>query len=291
MNKFNLFHKNPLPASHINNHKKPYLYFIDILVIMFLSSLLSGILLYVIQTLFAFKPTSEFETLYLLFSTGITILIVLFYQRKDDQRDFYSFGLIKENYFQHYFLGHCIGLIMFSSVILIAYLCKGAIFKGFVLKAPLILLLYFMGFMIQGFEEELICRGYMMYGLSKNKSTFYAIMINSLFFGFLHIGNDGVSILAIINIILVGIVFSLFAIYFDDLWVVSGIHSMWNFAQGCIYGINVSGIDISTTIFQFELQGPHFISGGLFGLEGSIVTTIVLVCVMLILCLKYDYKK
>lgn len=126
---------------------------------------------------------------------------------------------------------------MFSMVVLITYLCGGAVFKGFGLKDPLILLLYFVGFMIQGFEEELICRGYMMYGLSKIKSTFYAIMINSLFFALLHIGNDGVNFLAIANIFLVGIAFSLFAIYFDDLWVASGIHLMWNFAQGYIYGV------------------------------------------------------
>lgn len=56
-------------------------------------------------------------------------------------------------------------------------------------------------------------------------------------------------------------------------------------------GFFVSGFDISETIFHFKLQGPFFISGGLFGLEGSIATTIVLVCVILILCYRYDYKK
>lgn len=73
MNKLNLFHKNSLPVNHIDNHKKAYLYIINILVIILLSGLFSGILLYAMLALFHFKHTLENETLFMFFSTSITV--------------------------------------------------------------------------------------------------------------------------------------------------------------------------------------------------------------------------
>ena len=66
-------------------------------------------------------------------------------------------------------------------------------------------------------------------------------------------------------------------IHFDNIWGVCGIHSVWNFTQGNLYGISVSGSGQSESIFRTSQNSSHaFLTGGEFGIEGSIATTIVL---------------
>lgn len=62
----------------------------------------------------------------------------------------------------------------------------------------------------------------------------------------------------------------------------SAVHSMWNFVQGFIYGFNISGIPQKQSIFIFNSTNHEIFSGGNFGPEGSILTTIVLASVIII---------
>ena len=63
----------------------------------------------------------------------------------------------------------------------------------------------------------------------------------------------------------------------DNIWGVCGIHSMWNFSQGNIYGISVSGTGTGESIIKADMnKNLWFINGGDFGIEGGLVTTVVL---------------
>ena len=77
-------------------------------------------------------------------------------------------------------------------------------------------------------------------------------------------------------------VFGIFAsVYFvkrGNIWGIAAIHSIWNFAQGNIFGVLVSGNDFGTTVFKSEInESMTLINGGAFGLEGGILVTIVMV--------------
>jgi len=112
-------------------------------------------------------------------------------------------------------------------------------------------------------------------GSSNNK--WLAVMISSAAFGMAHIGNPGISVLAMINLILFGVFAALYMIYFDDIWGGCAIHSIWNFTQGNLYGISVSGSADSESVFRTTAKTSHaFLTGGKFGIEGSIFTTLVL---------------
>ncbi len=53
---------------------------------------------------------------------------------------------------------------------------------------------------------------------------------------------------------------------------------MWNFAQGNIFGVSVSGMDIMASVFSFAPTNEgELINGGTFGLEGGLAVTIVLI--------------
>jgi len=226
-----------------------------------------------------------------LYFTAFTSCILIWYSIKWQKRSLYSLGITKQKRMVHYLLGLAIGFITLTAALVLTILMQGASFEGFVLNHIGMLIVLFFGFVLQGFEEELMCRGFMMYGLSKTRSTFACIMTNSLFFSLLHFANDGFTFVAFVNIFLAGLFFSCLAVYFDDIWVASGAHTMWNFAQGNLYGILVSGMDIGETLFRFKLSGHPLISGGTFGLEGSISVTIVLILSVLGICWWYGRKQ
>ena len=100
----------------------------------------------------------------------------------------------------------------------------------------------------------------------------------------MHLTNPNVNYIAVINIILVGLFYGLYVIKTNDLWAVCGMHSAWNFAQGNIFGFEVSGLDISVgTLIDLNLVENDFITGGVFGPEASIVATFVLLLSIIIL--------
>ena len=93
----------------------------------------------------------------------------------------------------------------------------------------------------------------------------------------MHLTNPNVNYIAVINIILVGLFYGLYVIKTNDLWAVCGMHSAWNFAQGNIFGFEVSGLDVSVgSLIDLNLVGNNVITGGAFGPEAGIIATFIL---------------
>ena len=227
-----------------------------------------------------------------LFMTIITIIGFLVAARLYYKRSYRSLGLQKQHAIWQYVLGLVIGFIMMAAVVGIAYVCGSIRFEGWQDASIWILVLYFLAFMIQGFNEELMMRGFFMNAYAVRKGMMKAILINSIVFACLHLGNDGISFLAMCNLILAGITFSLMAVYFDNIIVCSAAHSMWNFAQGNVFGVLVSGIYMPSTAFSFKNNiGMELINGGGFGLEGGLAVTIIEIVVIVLLCFLYHRKK
>ena len=289
---FDLFKKEIPQTKEIikNEHAGYYSFILGVVII--LGSVLSAIpiVIYYIVNNHDFNTMSSMDMLLSLYGTIFSSLLVLLFACKINKRTLFSLGLTKYNILKRYGLGLMIGFITLSLSLFITFILGGTKFNGFVdMNIPL-LILFFIGFMFQGFEEELLCRGFMMYGLSKKQSLFFAMMYNSLFFALLHLGNDGMNILAFMNLFLAGLSFSCMAVYFDDIWVASGAHSMWNYAQGNIFGILVSGMNMGSSIFNIELVGSTLISGGKFGLEGGIGVFVVEILTILVFCALYKKK-
>ena len=83
--------------------------------------------------------------------------------------------------------------------------------------------------------------------------------------------------LAYINLFLCGLLFGLLFVESGSIWMVAALHSGWNFLQGNIFGISVSGTAKSSSVFDSSFaDGWSFMNGGDFGLEGGLAVTIVL---------------
>lgn len=219
--------------------------------------------------------------LYLLISRGIVIalyiILVLFIEKRKIQEIGFK---INKGFINRYLFGIIIGLLMMSFITLVIVMSGNAqIYKGKISLdlIPSFIILFF-AWLIQGASEEVMMRGYMMPAIGKKYNVLIAIIITSCYFAFLHLANNGIDRLSIINLILFGVFAAVYTIYTEDIWGICAIHSAWNMAQGNLYGFLVSGNPIMVgSIFNTFSNNKNIINGAAFGPEGGLVVTIVLI--------------
>jgi len=124
------------------------------------------------------------------------------------------------------------------------------------------------------FHEELAFRGYLFQKLrSVNRIAGFAF--SAFVFAGLHLANNAITPLALLNISLAGILLALAYERYGRLWFPIGIHLAWNVLSGPILGYPVSGYVSGTTLFTTTTRGADWITGGAFGIEGSIFIAMV----------------
>ena len=217
-----------------------------------------------------------------LFSFAFISLLVFFRVKVIEKRSLSSIGFNKNNWLKKYSLGFLIGLVMMSIIVLIllsfGYITveKNPIQLVGISAISSILVILF-GWIIQGATEEIVTRGWLLNVLSSKYNIGFGLLISSTLFGLMHLTNPNVNYIAVINIILVGLFYGLYVIKTNDLWSVCGMHSAWNFAQGNIFGFEVSGLDVSVgSLIDLNLVGNNVITGGAFGPEAGIISTFIL---------------
>ena len=207
--------------------------------------------------------------------TIVTIVFCVVYQK----RKMITLGFTKDNIIPQYLLGLLAGAGIFTAAVALAAVTGALSIK--VSSAPIDITLYLvliLGWIIQGMSEEVICRGFFLVSLSRKLSLPAAVVLNSLAFAAMHLFNAGISVLAFINLTLFGIFASVVFLRTGNIWLVSALHSVWNFAQGNFFGILVSGNDFGPTVLSTTFNASKtLINGGDFGLEGGLAVTTVLV--------------
>ena len=131
-------------------------------------------------------------------------------------------------------------------------------------------------FIFVGINEELFFRGFVMTVLKPTGSRAMIVLFSSLLFGVMHLGNPNITFFAVLNIALVGVLFALLFIRTGNLWAPIGYHITWNFFQGNVFGIEVSGTQAGVSIFSVQLGGAEWLTGGAFGIEGGFMCTVAI---------------
>ena len=222
-------------------------------------------------------------TLLSLFLTGITTFAAIGYCIWIEKRSGLSMGFRKETLFVNYGKGLFIGTVLIVLCAGIAW-AMGGFRIEMVSKIPVgLLLLYFLGFVIQGSSEEVLIRGYFMMSLSNRCAMAVAVGVSSVVFSLLHIFNPGFGLIPLINIALFGVFMGVYVLREGDLWGACAIHSAWNFVQGNVLGIQVSGTgSMPTVVRMIPKDGMELINGGSFGIEASLIVTLVLLIATLL---------
>jgi membrane protease YdiL (CAAX protease family) len=129
---------------------------------------------------------------------------------------------------------------------------------------------------ISGVGEELLFRGVILRQLEKMVGTWGALALTSAFFGAAHLANPGATWFAALAIALeAGVLLGAAYLLTRRLWLAMGIHSGWNFTQGWIFSVPVSGGTAPEGLLLTERHGPEWLTGGAFGLEASVVAMVV----------------
>ncbi|WP_407413514.1 CPBP family intramembrane glutamic endopeptidase [Methanobrevibacter sp.] len=219
----------------------------------------------------------------------IVPFVIYFYVTKIEKRSWRSIGFSKGNGISSTLKGLLFGFLMFSAVVAIGMLLGQFRFEGYDLSSLILVIPYFILFAIQCFSEEMYARGWTITYFFKRHSIFLAMVINCIVFALPHLFSPGIDLLSIVNIFIVGMVFAVIFLRFDNIWVCGGVHTAWNFSQGIILGFNVSGYT-TPSIMKFSQVGQNLINGGAFGPESSLITTAVFI-ISLIIAVYYPNSK
>ena len=126
-----------------------------------------------------------------------------------------------------------------------------------------------------GFMEELLFRGILFHFLERFGGSWFALALTSALFGLAHIFNDNATALSSFAIAIeAGVLLGGAYMLTRSLWMPIGLHAAWNFTQGEIYDVPVSGFD-QQGLVTAQLSGPELLSGGAFGLEASVIAMLL----------------
>jgi membrane protease YdiL (CAAX protease family) len=170
--------------------------------------------------------------------------------------------------------GLVIGAALFTTTIALIGLLGGYGVSG--VASPRVLLAPLCTAVAAGFTEELLARGVVFRIVEEWLGTWAALVLSSALFGLAHLGNSHATVWSAIAIALeAGTMLGAAFMVTRRLWLAVGIHVAWNFTQGAVFGVAVSG-GASKGLLEGVTHGPEWLTGGEFGAEASVVA--VLVC-------------
>jgi membrane protease YdiL (CAAX protease family) len=140
----------------------------------------------------------------------------------------------------------------------------------------------FISFLLFAFLEEVVFRGVLLKDYLNESGQKYAIFISSLFFSLAHIGNNSFGVIPFTIIFISGLILSEIYIY-SSLFTVSIVHALWNISSSVIIGGYVSGFKVKYSLFNYYHTNNNIINGGKFGIEGSVITLILLALIYLLM--------
>ena len=125
---------------------------------------------------------------------------------------------------------------------------------------------------VAAIDEELVFRGYPFQRLVDSGGPIAAVLAVSVLFGVAHLGNPFHDWISTTNTILVGVLLAVCYLRTRSLWLPIGIHFAWNYFQGYVLGLPVSGLMMPEPLLAARVHGPVWLTGGAYGPEGSILT-------------------
>lgn len=221
-----------------------------------------------------------------------------------DRKPLMSIGLSVKDKTNEMLIGLGFALAFIGGLFFILWLLGAITITGYVGFKPGVFIVSMMLF-LAAFDEELIFRGYILNSmmdesykisfLSKNHEKFaisprfIALAGSSALFALMHAGNPSVwsNWVPMTELFAAGFILGISYTFTKNLWFPTFFHFGWNFFQG-LFGFEISGINVdSWKMISHENTGnvPDIISGGAFGIEGSVIT---LSCT--IICTYFIYK-
>lgn len=202
----------------------------------------------------------------IMFATYKLVIARLGERRHDDLR--------AEGAFKYLGLGLLAGLVIFSAVVGVAAVADVYNIVGEGGTADLIMDLITVA-ILPGFMEEVLFRGILFRWIEEFAGSWAALLVTSALFGLAHIYNPNATWFSSFAIAVeAGLLLGGAYMLTRSLWMPIGLHASWNFTQGTLFDVPVSGLD-GEGLVEAQLSGPTILSGGTFGLEASLIALLI----------------
>lgn len=235
---------------------------------------------------------SQTITLITYYGYIIVLGVALLYWKLIEKKPLAEMGITSS--LGSYFIGAAAGVLLLTISVVAIILTDNMEYLGVFENADIpVILLLIGGFVVQGAAEEFLCRGMVFHSLKGKVSLRVAMNVSTVLFIIPHLSSllDGdvvYVVFGIINLVLISTIFSLLTIGFKSIWAACGLHSFWNGVLYAILGLNLSGNDETVTaIFNMQSVGKNIWNGGVYGIEASAVTTVVLAAALVVIMILY----
>lgn len=184
-----------------------------------------------------------------------------------------------------FFAGLALGFALFTALMCLLWVFGVYHPSAWGSVAPLALGFIFA--LVTAILEELLFRGFLFRLIARLAGTWGALALTSAVFGLAHAFNPGATVASSAAIALeAGILLGAAYAFTQRLWLPIGLHLAWNFTEGSIFGMSVSGFSAKGALIAGNLRGPQSLTGGEFGPEASILAVVLCLAVAIFLCWK-----
>ncbi len=206
-----------------------------------------------------------------------------------DKRPFASLGLkLDKKMWIDLLTGIGITFLQMGFIYIVMYALRWITFDGFAWEFESAssvtsgLVGMFVAFILVGWNEELLSRGYQLQNLADGINLFWGVIISSAVFGILHYWNPGATWVSTMGIFLAGVYLAYGYVRTKQLWLPIGLHIGWNFFEGVGFGFPVSGMDFFR-LTRITVDGPELWTGGAFGPEAGLIVVPALILGMILI--------
>lgn len=222
----------------------------------------------------------------LFISALLSCLLTVIFRRFIDRQPVKSLGFRWQPFQPDAITGFCLGIALLGVGTLVLFATNNLDWTDVHFKTRD----FFMGLALMvliAFSEEMVFRGYILNNLMESMNKWAALGVSAILFTVAHGANPGISSVAVVNLLLAGLLLGINFIYTRNIWFAIFFHFSWNFMQGPVLGFEVSGLPLQG-VLQPNLQGPWWLTGGAFGMEGSFIITVLLTASLLLLYALYE---
>ena len=253
--------------------------------------IIAVIVLSIAQGIFSVFNFDEQSPLSFLFShlayIALPIMVIL-YATKIEKRSLRSVGFTKGNVMPSILKGFGIGFLLILSILILSLVSGQFQYRGIDFSAIIYLPLFLIAYAVQSFGEEILCRGWALTYFAKRHGILLAIIISNIAFVLPHMGVAGFDLLTAINIFMIGTLFAIIFLKYDNIWINGTVHATWNFLMGPVLGLDVSGFS-TLSLLKLAKLSPNILNGGSYGPESSLIVTIIVVIALFVTL--YCFKK